>query len=74
MRTTIDLPDPVFRRVKAAAALRGSSLKDFILQAVEKELQPQTPQRRRARFPLIRSQQPGTLTLSNQEIDELLFG
>ena len=38
MRTTIDLPDPVFRRLKASAALEGLSLKELILRAVEKEL------------------------------------
>ena len=30
MRTTLDLPDPVFRRLKARAALEGLSLKDLI--------------------------------------------
>jgi hypothetical protein len=30
MRTTVDLPDDVFRRAKAAAALRGRKLKDLI--------------------------------------------
>ena len=74
MRTTIDLPDPVFRRLKAAAALNGVSLKEIILRAVEKELQPAPPKKRRIRFPLIRSKQPGTLSLTNAEIDEILFG
>ena len=35
MRTTIDVPDSVFREIKALAALRGVSLKRFILDAVE---------------------------------------
>lgn len=30
MRTTIDLPDPLFREVKATAASRGLKIKDFI--------------------------------------------
>ena len=30
MRTTIDLPDDLFRRAKASAALRGRKLKDLI--------------------------------------------
>lgn len=74
MRTTIDLPDPVLRRLKAAAALEGISLKEIILRAVEKELQPGRPKKGRIRFPLIRSKQPGTLSLTNAEIDEILFG
>jgi len=30
MRTTVDLPDDLFRRAKAEAALRGRKLKDLI--------------------------------------------
>ncbi len=74
MRTTIDLPDPVFRRLKAAAALEGASLKEVILRAVQKELEGKRPKKHRVRFPLIHSKQPGTLSLTNAEIDEILFG
>ena len=30
MRTTVDLPDELFRRVKSEAALRGKKLKDLV--------------------------------------------
>jgi hypothetical protein len=30
MRTTVELPDELFRRVKATAALRGRKLKDLV--------------------------------------------
>jgi len=40
MRTTIDLPDDLYRRTKALAALQGSSLKDLIVRAVEREISP----------------------------------
>jgi hypothetical protein len=30
MRTTVDLPDELFRRAKSAAALRGIKLKDLV--------------------------------------------
>ena len=74
MRTTIDLPDPVFRRLKATAALRGASLKAVILDAVERELRRPARPGRKVTFPLVRSKEPGTLTLTNAEIDEILFG
>jgi hypothetical protein len=35
---TVDVPDPVFRKMKATAALRGVSLKEFRLSAVEHEM------------------------------------
>lgn len=38
MKTTIDLPDPLFRKVKATAAAEGISLKTFIAGAVEQRL------------------------------------
>jgi len=39
MRTTIDLPDPLFREVKATAASRGLKLKEFIASALRGALQ-----------------------------------
>ena len=40
MRTTIDLPDNLFREVKATAASRGLKLKDFITAALRGALHP----------------------------------
>jgi len=34
MKTTIELPDPLFRKAKATAAERGQSLKDFVTEAL----------------------------------------
>ena len=38
MRTTIDLPDPLFKEAKSAAALRGQSLKEIVVTALRREL------------------------------------
>jgi hypothetical protein len=38
MRTTIDLPDALYRRAKAAAALRGESLKALVSAALRAHL------------------------------------
>lgn len=38
MRTTLDLPDPLFRTLKARAALQGRSLKDLVVSYVERGL------------------------------------
>jgi len=35
MRTTIDLPDFLFREVKATAAARGLKLKDLVISALQ---------------------------------------
>lgn len=38
MRTTVDLPDDLLRRTKAAAAARGMKLKDLIASFIERGL------------------------------------
>jgi hypothetical protein len=73
MRTTVDLPDALFRKMKATAALRGISLKQFITRAIETEVsKPQASKGYRVKLPLIRSKRPGTLDLTNAEIEDLL--
>jgi hypothetical protein len=72
MRTTIDLPDPVFRELKAVAARRGTSLKDIVRKAVEEEIRKtERSAGRHVKFPLLASKEPGTLDLTNAEIDDL---
>lgn len=34
VKTTLEIPDQLFRRTKATAALRGESLKDFVTAAL----------------------------------------
>lgn len=38
MKTTLELPDPLFRKVKATAAERGQSLKEFVTDALRDKL------------------------------------
>ena len=38
MRTTVDLPDTLYRQLKAHAALQGVSVKDLLLAFVERGL------------------------------------
>lgn len=42
MRTTLELPDPLFKHLKARAALEGSTLRDLVVQLVERGLQAPT--------------------------------
>lgn len=77
MRTTIDLPDSLFRRAKSTAALRGTSLKDLLVVAVEKELaapeaEPGRTPPRRMRLPLVRLKGKRRLELGGVNFDDLL--
>ena len=40
MKTTLELPDPLFRKAKATASARGQSLKDFVTEALRDKLAP----------------------------------
>jgi len=47
MKTTVEVPDDLYRRAKAAAALRGRKLKDLIEEGLRLVLEsPQKPLRR----------------------------
>ena len=58
MRTTLDLPDPLFRELKAQSALRGVKLKDFVAEILQSGLDqtgaPPVEPRRRSPLPVIR--------------------
>jgi len=56
MRTTVDLPDTLFRKTKATAALRGSTMNELIVHAIEKEIET-TPANKKGKpvsFPLVK--------------------
>ena len=73
MTISVDVPDPVFRRMKATAALRGMSLKEFLLNAVEQEMAKMPSARDyTVPVPLIRSKRPGERALTNAQFEDLL--
>lgn len=73
MRTTVDLLELLFRQVKSLAALRGSSLKEFIKDALQQAVSAYPAQHgRKVRLPLIRSKHPGALRLTNADIENYL--
>lgn len=74
MRTTIDIPDETCRELKIKAASEGKAVRQIVLRGIEREMEPAAPQRapRRFRPPVIRSKQPGTLHLTNEQIDDIL--
>ncbi len=77
MRTTLDLPDPLFRELKAQSALRGVKLKEFVTDLLQAGLAhdaaARTSPRARSPLPVIRKatgvRHPA---LSNREIENLL--
>lgn len=72
MRTTVDLPDALFRRAKACAAARGQSLKTFLRLALEREVGAGTSEHARVDVPLIRSRSRRTIRLTNEDIERIV--
>lgn len=73
MRTTVDIPEAIYRRLKSRAASEGRSIKTLILRAVKEVLR--TPQRKTARkvsLPIVRSKRPGSVELDNARIYEIV--
>ena len=38
MKTTLEIPDPIFRKAKATASAMGIPLREYVTQAVEEKL------------------------------------
>jgi len=73
MKTTLEIPDALFRQVKAKAALDGIKLKDMVAEGlrlmVRGEAQPTS--RRRVKLPLIRSRAKGhVLPITGEQIKQ----
>ncbi len=72
MRTTVDIPDPLYRELKGKAASEGRSVKELILRGVEQELRGRSKRRKRVSLPLVPSKRPGSLDLDNAKIFEII--
>jgi hypothetical protein len=70
VRTTVDIPAPLYRKLKEQAAARGSSIRELVLAGVRSViLQAQRPRRQRVQFPLIVSEGP-KVSVTNEQIYE----
>jgi hypothetical protein len=68
IRTTIDIPTPLYRKLKEQAAARGETVGEPILAGVKNVLlQAHRPRAKRVRFPIIVSEGP-KVDLTNEQI------
>ena len=73
MRTTVDIPDLLYRELKAKAAKEKRSVKELILRGVQSELRSKATKKRwRVSLPLVRSKRPGSLEVDNEKIYDLI--
>jgi len=73
MRVTVNIPDPVYRRLKVRAKSEDCSAEELILRGVEQFLnENRRKPGRRVKLPLVPSKKPGTLRLDNAKIYEAI--
>ncbi len=75
MRTSLDIPDPLYREMRVRAASEGATMREFILEGVAMKLQRVNVTTRpggRPRFPVIRSEKPGSLKLGEEGVYEYI--
>ena len=70
VRTTVDIPEPLYRKLKEQASARGRSVRELVLAGVRSVLlEGQRPRPKRVQFPLIVSAGP-KVELTNKQIYE----
>lgn len=72
MRTTVDIPDETYRAVRVLAAQRGTTVKQLVLEGLELVRAEKQKPKNRFAVPVIRSKHPGTLHLTNEQIEDIL--
>ena len=71
VRTTVDIPAPLYRQLKEQAAARGCSIRELVLAGAATVLSSQhRPRQRRVQFPLLGSGKR-KVSLTNEQIYEL---
>jgi plasmid stability protein len=74
MRTTVDIPDGMYRQLKSRAAREGSSTRALILRGVKNVLQSE---RRKAgtavSLPIVWSKGPRSVPLDNAAVYDIAF-
>jgi hypothetical protein len=67
VRTTVDIPTPLYRKLKQRAAAEETSIRRLVISGVENVLLDQKAPGRRARLPVLVSKGP-KVNLTNEQI------
>jgi hypothetical protein len=72
MRTTVDIPDEVFRAVKVMAAEQGATVRELVLEGLEMVMRTRKAARMGLGSREIPSAKHGTLEVDQESSDELI--
>lgn len=71
VRTTVDIPSQLYRKLKAQAAARGSSVRELVLVGIKSVLlKSERPPAKRLELPLIPASPGPKVNLTNEMIYE----
>jgi hypothetical protein len=75
LKTTVEIPDDLFRKAKAKAALEGIPLRDLVVYGLQLAMNEPSSgastKMRRVQFPLIK-QRPGSMPLTDEDVSAAL--
>lgn len=74
MRTTLELPDELLRKAKIAAVQRGTTLKELMTHALEREVEmpvETTKPRQRMHFPIFTSKSTEKIDVDSKTLGRL---
>jgi len=74
MRTSVDIPEPIYRQMKVKAATEGTTIREIILEGIEMSLlkKENLPRKSSARFPVLKSKHPGSIKLGEEGVYEYI--
>lgn len=73
MRTTVDIPDEVYRELKLKAAREGTPVRTILLRGIRREIavSSQTPVKK-LKLPILKSHAPGSIRIDNEQIYDII--
>lgn len=73
MRTSVDIPDDLYRKIKILASQRGTSIRQLVVDGLALVARPAPPPRKkRFEIPIIPSTRTEKLDLDNETIYDLI--
>lgn len=73
MRTTIDIPDEAYRRLKIKAAVESKTIRTIALRGILREIDEQNiPPLLRLTEPILKTYAPGSIDIDNEKIYDLI--